>query len=80
MEALFLLLGDLILLPITLFATVLVEGIAAAAAACAAILESGFGITLGLRRRNPPTGLSPEALELLKQKAHRRRKLLQRLA
>jgi hypothetical protein len=80
MEALFLLLGDLILLPITLFATVLVEGIAAAAAACAAILESGFGITLGLRRRKLPTGLSPEALELLKQKAQRWRKFLQRLA
>jgi len=80
MEALFLLLGDLILLPITLFVTVLVEGIAALAVAFASFLESAFGIAIGFRRRDPKANLSPEALEAIKQKGQRRRKFLNRLS
>lgn len=80
MEALFLLLGDLIVLPIALFIPVLVEGIAAVAVAFASFLESAFGITLGFGGRDRKTDLSPAALEAIKQKTQRRRKFRKRLS
>lgn len=80
MEALFILLADLIILPITLFATLLAEGVATFAIACTAVAESALGISLSFRRKQPPPALSPEALELRRQKSQRRRKFLKRLS
>jgi hypothetical protein len=80
MEALFILLADLIILPLTLVATVLASGIAAFTSALASMLESVFGIVYCSGSKTSKPALSPEALEAIKLKAQRRRNFLKRLS
>jgi len=80
MEALFILFGELIMLPLMAVATILCEALAAAVACTATILESVFGITVcwGPEKVNPSS--SPEILEAIRQKALRRLKFMKRLS
>src|SRR5262245_12574464 len=81
MEALIIILGDLIVLPILLMSGLLVELMAAVASLIAALLEFFFGITVELRSKSGSvTAVSPELAAIRKQKAARRRKWLKRFA